>query len=93
LPAGLSPHGLRHTYASILVAVGKDPVSVMVQLGHTDSGFSLRVYSHMMRRDLGERESACGRWSRAGHAPSTDLGLVGMGLGPLCASRWASSGC
>lgn len=56
LPAGLSPHGLRHTFASVLVAVGEDPVSVMVQLGHTDPGFSLRVYTHMMRRDPGERE-------------------------------------
>jgi integrase len=56
LPAGLSTHWLRHTYASILVALGEDPVSVMVQLGHTDPGFSLRVYTHMMRRDPGERE-------------------------------------
>jgi integrase len=55
LPAGLSTHGLRHTYASILVAVGEDPVSVMVQLGHPDPGFSFRVYSHMMRCDPGER--------------------------------------
>ena len=56
LPAGLSTHGLRHTYASILVTLGEDPVSVMVQLGHTDPAFSLRVYTHMMRRDPGERE-------------------------------------
>lgn len=56
MPAELSTHWLRHTYASILAAVGEDPVSVMVQLGHTDPGFSLRVYTHMMRRDPGERE-------------------------------------
>ena len=56
MPAGLSPHRLRHTFASVLVAMGEDPVSVTVQLGHTDPGFSLRVYAHMMRRDPGERE-------------------------------------
>lgn len=54
LPAGLTTHGLRHTYASILIALGKDPVSVMAQLGHTDPAFSLRVYTHMMCRDPSE---------------------------------------
>jgi hypothetical protein len=49
-------HGLRHAYASIFVALGEDPVSVMVQLGHTNPAFSLRVYTHMMRRDPDERE-------------------------------------
>lgn len=47
---------LRHTFASILVAIGKDPTSVMQQLGHTDPAFTLRVYSHMMRRSDEERE-------------------------------------
>jgi integrase len=51
LPQGLTPHKLRHTYASILVAIGVDPGTVMEQLGHTDPGFTLRVYRHGMRRD------------------------------------------
>jgi integrase len=55
LPEGLSPHKLRHTYASILVACGEDPASVMYQLGHTNPEFTLRVYSHIMRRERGER--------------------------------------
>ena len=56
LPAGLSPHKLRHTFASLLVALGNDPAYVMGQLGHTDPAFTLRVYTHMMRRDPGERD-------------------------------------
>ena len=56
LPLGMTPHKLRHTYASILVAIGKDPTYVMQQLGHTDPAFTLRVYSHMMRRSEEERE-------------------------------------
>jgi integrase len=56
LPAGLTPHKLRHTFASILVALGVDPGSVMDQLGHTDPGFTLRVYRHGMRRDGAARE-------------------------------------
>lgn len=57
LPLGISPHKLRHTFASILIALGKDPIYVMGQLGHTDPAFTLRVYAHMMRRSEQEREA------------------------------------
>jgi len=56
LPEGLTPHKLRHTFASILVALGVDPGSVMDQLGHVDAGFTLRVYRHGMRRDPAARK-------------------------------------
>lgn len=56
LPVGISPHKPRHTFASVLVALGNDPAYVMGQLGHTDPAFTLRVYSHMMRRNAGERD-------------------------------------
>jgi integrase len=56
LPRGITPHKLRHTFASILVAIGKDPTYVMQQLGHTDPAFTLRVYAHVMRRSEEERE-------------------------------------
>ena len=56
LPDGLTPHKLRHTFASVLVALGVDPGSVMDQLGHADAGFTLRVYRHGMRRDRAARE-------------------------------------
>ncbi len=55
LPHGVTPHKLRHTFASILIATGEDPASVMAQLGHTDPKFTLRVYTHIMRRDPAER--------------------------------------
>ena len=56
LPAGVTPHKLRHTFASVLVALGRDPAYVMAQLGHTDPAFTLRVYAHVMRRDEGSRD-------------------------------------
>lgn len=56
LPKGLTTHKLRHTFASVLIACGEDPVSVMRQLGHTDPNFTLRVYAHLMSRDPAERE-------------------------------------
>lgn len=56
LPKGITTHKLRHAFASILVALGEDPISVMRQIGHTDPAFTLRVYTHMMSRDPTERE-------------------------------------
>lgn len=51
LPEGLTPHKLRHTFASVLIALGTDPGVVMDELGHADAGFTLRTYRHGMRRD------------------------------------------
>lgn len=56
LPEGVTAHKLRHTFASILVACGEDPSTVMTHLGHTDPVFTLRVYTHMMNRDPEERQ-------------------------------------
>jgi integrase len=56
LPLGITPHRLRHTFASILVAIGRDPTYVMQQLGQPDPAFTLRVYAHTMRRSEEERE-------------------------------------
>jgi integrase len=56
LPVGVTAHKLRHTFASILYVRGEDPPYVMAQLGHTDPGFTLRVYAHAMRRDEGDKE-------------------------------------
>lgn len=39
-------HGLRHTYASLLVAQGENPKTVQHNLGHSDVSFTLQVYSH-----------------------------------------------
>jgi integrase len=55
-PEGITPHSLRRTFASILVALGKDPAYVMAQMGHTTSGFTLNVYAQMMKAEDGDRE-------------------------------------
>lgn len=56
LPRGLTTHKLRHAFASVLIALGEDPISVMRQIGHTDPQFTLRVYAHMMSRNPAERQ-------------------------------------
>jgi len=74
LPRGLTAHKLRHTFASVLIACGEDPHSVMRQLGHTDPAFTLRVYTHGMARSKEERARLAalvnGEWtSSAGEPP------------------------
>src|SRR4051812_36086397 len=49
-------HKLRHTFASILAALNRPMPDTIAQLGHTDPGFTLRVYAHTMRRGDDERE-------------------------------------
>jgi integrase len=56
LPDGLTPHKLRHTFASLLVTAGVDPGRVMDQLRHADPSFTLRVYRHAMGRDAASRK-------------------------------------
>ena len=75
LPDGLTPHKLRHTFASILVALGVDPGSVMDQLGHADPGFTLRVYRHGMRRDRTAKERLRALVGGADWAPSATATL------------------
>jgi integrase len=56
LPERLTPHSLRRTFASVLVALGEDPAYVMAQLGHTDPALTLRIYAREMARRDGRRE-------------------------------------
>ena len=56
LPDGLTPHSLRRTFASILVALGRDPAVVMRQMGHTTPSMTLGVYAAAMDWADGERD-------------------------------------
>ncbi|MFJ5287821.1 tyrosine-type recombinase/integrase [Streptomyces sp. NPDC088348] len=41
-------HALRHFYASVLLDAGENIKALSSYLGHTDPGFTLRVYTHLM---------------------------------------------
>lgn len=56
LPAGITPHSMRRTFASLLYALGENPAVVMAEMGHADPGLALRIYAQAMRRDDGEIE-------------------------------------
>ncbi|MFJ6481908.1 tyrosine-type recombinase/integrase [Streptomyces sp. NPDC091682] len=41
-------HALRHFYASMLLDSGESIKALSVYLGHSDPGFTLRIYTHLM---------------------------------------------
>lgn len=51
-------HDLRHTYATISLSCGDDIKTLQKNLGHSDPGFTLKVYGHVseqMRLQSAER--------------------------------------
>ena len=41
-------HVLRHTYASVLLDAGESVKALSAYLGHSDPGFTLRIYTHLL---------------------------------------------
>ena len=41
-------HVLRHTYASVLLDAGESIKALSAYLGHSDPGFTLRIYTHLL---------------------------------------------
>ncbi|MGI5249962.1 tyrosine-type recombinase/integrase [Actinacidiphila glaucinigra] len=51
-------HALRHFYASVLLDAGENVKALSSYLGHTDAGFTLRVYTHLMPSSEGRTGKA-----------------------------------
>ena len=51
-------HSLRHTHASQLIDAGVDIVTISKRLGHAKPDITLRVYSHLFRKDDGKAAAA-----------------------------------
>lgn len=71
-------HALRHHFASVLLAGGVDIRALADFLGHSDPGFTLRTYTHLMPSSRDRmREAIDGAWktikkSSALNVPSAD---------------------
>ncbi len=50
--AGLTPHELRHTAASLAIAAGANVKAVQRMLGHASASMTLDVYSGLFEDDL-----------------------------------------
>ena len=46
----IRPHDLRHTYASMRIAQGTDPVTLSRELGHHSPAFTMNHYAHLFDR-------------------------------------------
>ncbi|MFE5139120.1 tyrosine-type recombinase/integrase [Streptomyces fagopyri] len=51
-------HALRHFYASVLLDAGENVRALSTYLGHTDPGFTLRVYTHLLPSGEGRARRA-----------------------------------
>ena len=56
LPDPLTPHSLRRTFISILLALGHEVPYVMEQAGHADPKVTLGIYARVMRRSPEDKE-------------------------------------
>ncbi len=56
LPEGLTPHSLRRTFISLLLATGREVPYVMQQVGHADPKVTLSIYARVMYGGEGERD-------------------------------------
>jgi integrase len=66
--AGLTPHELRHSAASLAVSAGASPLAVQRMLGHASAAMTMDVYSGLFDTDLdavAERLDAASADSRA----------------------------
>jgi hypothetical protein len=62
-------HALRHFYASVLLDAGKNVKALSLYLGHSDPGFTLRVYTHLMpSSETRTRKAISAMYRAAGHA-------------------------
>lgn len=51
-------HALRHFYASVLLDAGENIKALSTYLGHSDPGFTLRTYTHLMPSSEGRTRKA-----------------------------------
>ena len=58
LPLGTHPHGLRHTYASLMIAAGRPIFEVSRFMGHSKPSTTESVYAHLLEDDHSDAMTA-----------------------------------
>jgi integrase len=64
-------HALRHFYASVLLDAGESIKAVAEYLGHSDPGFTLRTYTHLLPSSAQRMRQAVDRALTGGAGRST----------------------
>ena len=74
-------HALRHFDASVLLDAGESIRALADYLGHSDPGFTLRVYTHLMPSSEDRARSAMDRALRSAAENSADSSRTRPGFG------------
>ena len=62
------PYQTRHTYASMMLMAGENPMWVAKQMGHTDWSLTAKRYARWIQSDMPDAgNKAVERWSQLGH--------------------------
>jgi integrase len=63
------PYQTRHTYASLMLMAGENPLWVAKQMGHTDAALTLKRYARWITSDMPDAgNKAVAAWSQLGHS-------------------------
>jgi integrase len=71
-------HALRHYYASVLLDAGENIKALAEYLGHSDPGFTLRVYTHLMPNSRDRARKAIDAAFGVGAADGGDGGTASV---------------
>jgi len=69
LPARVTPHSLRHTYVSFLIAAGRHPKTIQSMVGHKSITETMDTYGHLMPDQHETTRDAIGAALRRDEAP------------------------
>ncbi|WP_199036214.1 tyrosine-type recombinase/integrase [Glycomyces salinus] len=71
LPKAITPHSLRHTFASLSIAAGADVKTLQAAMGHATAAMTLDVYADLFPARVGEVANAldAGRSKALGTIP------------------------
>lgn len=80
LPAKVTAHTLRRTFASLCFFAGRDLRWTMGQLGHADPRMTLSVYTQVLARKRVDQELV---WTLVGFADEPEAWAGGPRSGPM----------
>ena len=67
----MTPHKLRHTYATLQIAYGTDVRTVSGSMGHSTPTTTLNIYTHQLKQSLDAAADAMGEMLN----PERDAGM------------------
>ncbi|EAC9455206.1 site-specific integrase, partial [Listeria monocytogenes] len=70
----ITPHGFRHTHASVLFEAGASMKQVQARLGHSNIKTTMNVYTHVTKEGKEETADIFGEFMRNGKSLGQSLG-------------------